>query len=315
MFRKHSSIFRKPLMDRFDAMSLLVAIAEAGSLSAAGRRMGLPLTTVSRRISDLEARLNARLLIRSTRRLTLTEAGVAYVEACRRILDQVAEAERAAAGEYVTPKGDLMITAPIVFGRLHVTPVVAEFLKTFREIDVRLALTDRTLHIIDDHVDVAVRIGHLSDSGLIATRLGAVREVVCGSPDFFARHGLPRSPADLADLSAVTFGGIASEDAWMFRVNGVARPISVRSRLSVNTAEAAIDAAVAGLGVTRVLDYQIAAALAAGRLVIALADFEAPPWPVSLMHARQGQAPLKLRAFLDFAAPRLRQRLAGLSET
>jgi DNA-binding transcriptional LysR family regulator len=298
------------VVDRLDAMALLVAVAEAGSLSKAGRRLGLPLSTVSRRITDLEGRLQARLLIRSTRRLALTDAGATYVAACRRVLDLVGEAERAAAGEYAAPKGELILTAPIVFGRLHVAPVVFDFLRTYPEIDVRMALTDRPLHLIDDHLDVAVRIGALPDSGFVATRLGTVREVVCASPDYFARRGRPRTPDDLADHDAATFGSIAGDGGWTFTVDGVARAAPVRSRLSVSTAEAAIDAALAGIGVTRVLDYQIAAPLADGRLELALEAFEADPWPVSLVRARQGQTPLKLRAFLDFAAPRLRQRLA-----
>jgi len=299
-------------MDRFEAMSLLVAVAEAGSLSAAGRKLGMALPTVSRRISELENRLQARLLVRSTRSLGLTAAGAAYVEACRRILEQVSEAESAASGEFVTPKGELTITAPIVFGRLHVIPVVTEFLATYPDIDVRLMLADRSAHLIDEHIDVAVRIGALVDSSLMATRVGAIREVVCASPDFFARHGTPHTPADLTGLSAVTFGSIGSDGAWTFRRGRTLTPVAVRARLSVNTAEAAIDAAVAGLGVTRVLDYQIAAPLAAGQLVVALERYEVEPWPVSLLHVRQGPTPLKLRAFLDFAAPRLRGRLAAL---
>ena len=168
------------------------AVAEAGSLSAAGRKLGVPLPTVSRKISDLEAHLKTRLLIRSTRKLALTEAGAAYVAAARRILDEVLEAERAAAGEHAAPRGELVITAPIVFGRLHVLPVIAEFLGQYLEIDVRLVLADRNLHLIDDHVDVAVRIGALADSAMVSTRVGAVRNVVCGSPAYFAAHGVPK---------------------------------------------------------------------------------------------------------------------------
>ena len=184
-------------MDRLEAMSLLVAVAEAGSLSAAGRKLGVPLPTVSRKISDLEAHLNTRLLTRSTRKLALTDSGVAYVAAAKRILDEVSEAERAASGEHAAPRGDLVITAPVVFGRLHVLPVIAEFLGRWPEINVRLVLADRNLHLIDDHIDMAVRIGALADSALVATRVGAVRRVVCGSPAYFAAHGVPKSPEDL----------------------------------------------------------------------------------------------------------------------
>jgi DNA-binding transcriptional LysR family regulator len=299
-------------MDRLEAMSLLIAVAEAGSLTAAGRKLGVPLPTVSRKISELEAHLMTRLLTRSTRRLSLTEAGAAYVAAARRILDEVNEAERAASGEHAAPRGEIVITAPLAFGRLHVLPVIAEFLARWPEIDVRLVLADRNLHLIDDHVDIAVRIGALADSTLVSTRVGAVRRVVCGSPAYFAAHGAPQRPEDLAALSAVTFDQLSSSEHWSFRDPKSKRETRVvmRSRLSVNTAEAAIDGAAAGLGVTRVLSYQAAQPVLGGKIQIVLADYEPAPSPVSLIHAGQGLMPLKVRMLLDFAAPRLRARLA-----
>lgn len=299
-------------MDRLEAMSILVAVSEAGSLSAAGRRLDIPLPTVSRKVTELEAHLNARLLIRSTRQLTLTDAGTAYVSACKRILEQVGDAERAAAGEYSAPRGDLVVTAPIVFGRLHVLPAVDEFLAAFPEINVRLTLSDRNVHLIDDHVDLAVRIGALADSTMVATRLGTVRRVVCASPDYLASHGIPKTPDDLSALSCVTFDGLTSSTAWSFGspASGPQRVVSVRSRLAVNTAEAAIDAAIAGVGVTRVLSYQVFAAVAEGKLQIVLADYEPEPLPISLVHIGQGLLPLKTRAFLDFVGPRIRERAA-----
>jgi DNA-binding transcriptional LysR family regulator len=298
-------------MDRLEAMSLLVAVAEAGSLSAAGRKLGVPLPTVSRKISDLETHLNTRLLTRSTRRLVLTDAGAAYVAAARRILDEVSEAERAASGEHAAPRGDLVITAPVVFGRLHVLPVLAEFLSQWPEINVRLVLADRNLHLIDDHIDIALRIGALADSALVSTQVGAVRSVVCGSPAYFAAHGAPKRPEDLAKLTAVTFDPLSSSQPWNFRDPKSKRElrVAVRSRLSVNTAEAAIDGAAAGLGVTRVLSYQVAQAVLNGRIQIVLAEYEPAPLPVSLIHAGHDLTPLKVRMLLDFAAPRLRGRL------
>jgi len=298
-------------MDRLEAMSLLVSVAEVGSLSAAGRKLGVPLPTMSRKISELEAHLNTRLLIRSTRRLALTDAGAAYVAAAKRILDEVSEAERAASGEHAAPRGDLVITAPIVFGRLHVLPVIAEFLARWPEINVRLVLSDRNLHLIDDHVDIAVRIGALADSALAAIKVGAVRRVVCGSPAYFAAHGAPKTPGDLAALTAVTFDQLSSSEHWSFRAPKSKREIRapVCARLAVNTAEAAIDGAAAGLGVTRVLSYQVAQAVLDGRIEIVLAEYEPDPAPVSLIHSRQGLTPLKVRMALDFAAPRLRARL------
>ena len=299
-------------MDRLDAMSILVAAVEAGSLSAASRRLGTPLPTVSRKVSELETHLGTRLLIRSTRKLTLTDAGAAYVAACKRILEQVGEAERAASGEYSAPKGDLVITAPIVFGRLHVLPVVDEFLAAFSEINVRLVLSDRNVHLIDDHVDLAVRIGALPDSSMVATRVGSVRRVVCASPDYLAAHGTPKTPEDLSALSCVTFDGLMSSTAWSFGsvCPGAQRAVPVRSRLSVNTAEAAIDAAIAGVGVTRVLSYQAAQAVQQGVLQIVLADYESEPLPINLVHVGQGLLPLKTRVLLDFLAPRIRERAA-----
>jgi DNA-binding transcriptional LysR family regulator len=299
-------------MDRLDAMSLLLSVAEAGSLSAASRKLGVPLPTVSRKISDLEAHLKTRLLIRSTRKLALTDAGAAYVAAAKRILDEVGEAERVASGEYAAPRGDLVITAPIVFGRLHVLPVVAEFLALWPEIDIRLVLSDRNLHLIDDHVDIAVRIGALADSALVSTRVGAVRSVVCGSPAYFAAHGAPKRPEDLSTLTAVAFNPFSSSHHWVFPDPKSKRELHVRlrSRLTVNTAEAAIDGAAAGLGVTRVLSYQAAQAVSDGRIQIVLAEYEPARLPVSLIHGHQGLTPLKVRMALDFAAPRLRARLA-----
>jgi DNA-binding transcriptional LysR family regulator len=299
-------------MDRLEAMSILVAAVEAGSLSAAGRKLDVPLPTVSRKVSELEAHLKTRLLIRSTRRLMLTEAGAAYVSACKRILEQVGEAERAASGEYSTPRGDLAVTAPIVFGRLHVLPVVDEFLAMYPEINVRLTLSDRNVDLIDDHIDLGVRIGALSDGSLVAMRVGSVRGVVCGSPDYLAKHGVPETPDDLATLSCITFDSRPSAAiAWKFASAGLELSVPVLSRLSVNTAEAAIDAAIAGVGVTRVLSYQVAHAVAAGRLQIVLADYELEPLPISLVHVGQNPLPLKTRAFLVFAAPRIRGRAAG----
>jgi DNA-binding transcriptional LysR family regulator len=291
-------------MDRLDAMAMLVEVAGAGSLSAAGRRLGVPLATVSRKIADLEAHLGTRLLIRSARRVTPTQAGEAYLAACRRILGAVQEAERAAAGEYHAAKGELVLTAPLVFGRLHVLPVVTAFLAAYPAIDVRLLLADRVLHLLDDHVDLAVRIGALPDSSFVSTRLGAVRRVVCASPDYLARRGRPALPGDLAAHDCVTFEGLPQ--AWTFGRGRSEIAVAVHSRLVVNTAEAAVDAAVAGVGVARVVSYQAIPALEAGRVALVLRDFEPPSQPVSLVHPGQGPLPLKVRAFLDFAAPRLR---------
>ena len=297
-------------MDRLESMLVLITAVEAGSLSAAGRRLGIPLATVSRKVSELESHLRTRLLTRTRRGLTLTDAGRSYVAACKRILEEIGEAERAASGEYSAPKGDLIIAAPIVFGRLHVLPIVIEFLKTYSDIDIRMALADRVINLFEEQVDVAVRIGELPDSSLIATRVGLIRRVVCGSPAYFAARGTPKRPAELGAHDCITFDGRASPEAWTFRMRKEDASVEIQSRLIVNTAEAAIDAAIAGLGITRVLTYQVATAIRAGALTMALTEFEPAPWPVSLVFAGQRLLPLKLRAFLDFATPRLRERLS-----
>lgn len=296
-------------MDRFESMSVLLAVVEAGSLSGGGRKLGMPLASVSRKISELEAHLKARLLTRSTRQLTLTDAGRDYIVACRRILEDLNDAERAASGEYSAPRGELIITAPIVFGRLHVLPIAIEFINAYPEVDVRLALGDRVVNLLEDHVDLAVRISELADSSLIATRIGSIRRVVCGSPAYFAAHGVPRSPIELSSHACVTFAALMAAGPWTFEVNGADVTVPVRSRLAVNTAEAAVDAATAGVGVTRVLSYQMEEARRAGLLQVVLQEFEPEPLPVSLVYSSQGRLPQKMRAFLDFAAPRLRQRI------
>jgi DNA-binding transcriptional LysR family regulator len=295
-------------------MAILVEAVDVGSFSAASRKMNVPLPTVSRKIADLESHLGARLLTRSTRKLTLTDAGAAYVGVAKRILEQVADAERMAAGEYSAPRGDLAVAAPIVFGRLHVLPLVTGFLNRYPEINIRLVLSDRNADLIDEHVDMAIRIGALPDSSMIATRVGSVRHVICASPRFLASHGVPETPSALADLPCIShdFFTVPSA-AWPFRKPGakVDMMALVRMRLAVTTAEAAIDAAVAGIGLTRLLSYQVAEAVARGALRIVLERYEREPIPVSILHAGPGMLPLKVRTFRDFAAPRLR---AALSE-
>ena len=294
-------------MDRLDAMTVFIAAVDEGSLSAAGRKLGMPLATASRKLADLESHLHARLLHRSTRKLTLTDAGEAYLVACRRILDEVGDAERAAAGEFSAPTGELIVTAPLVFGRMHVLPVAATFLTAYPDVDAKLLLSDRALDLIADQVDVAVRVGELPDSGMVATRLGTIRRVVCASPGYLKRRGTPRAPADLAGHDAIEFMGPFGAEPWAF--GGQRRPAPLRARLAVNTAEAAIDAAIDGVGLARVLSYQVAKPLADGTLKLVLTKHEPPPLPVHLLYVGRARLPLKLRAFLDHATPRLRERL------
>lgn len=296
-------------MDRLDAMTVLVSAAELGSLSAAGRKLGIALPSVSRKISELEAHLQTQLLVRTTRKLSLTDAGTAYVAASRRILEQVAEAERSASGAALTLRGALTVTAPIVFGRLHLLPVVCQFLAQHPQIDVRLSLSDRNVSLVDDEIDVALRIGELPDSSLQAIRVGTVRRVVCGSSAYFSAHGSPKTPGDLAAHAIVAFSG-PGVSSWSFGGKGGRREeaISIHPRLTVNTAEAALDAAIAGVGLTRVLSYQSANAVARGKLRVVLQTYEPAPVPVSLVYPAQAHLPRKTRAFLDFVAEGLRKR-------
>lgn len=299
-------------MDRLQAMKVLVDVADAGSLSATARRMGLPLATLSRRVAELEAHLGVRLFNRTSRRLELSEAGRSYLPAARRILEDVAEAERTARGEYTSPRGDLILAAPLVFGRLHVLPIVIGFLADFPQIDVRLVLNDRNANLAEDHIDLAVRIGELPDSGLVAAKVGEISHIVCASPDYLARRSRPRTPAELDRHDCVVFESPVPPASWNFGTGRSEMAAPIRPRLSVNTAEAAIDAAVAGVGLTRVLAYQAASALAEGRLEIVLGAFQPLPAPVSLVHPGGRLLPRKVRAFLEVAAPRLRAAIAAL---
>lgn len=302
-------------MDRLEAMSMLVVVTEKGSLSAAGRVLQVPLATLSRKISALEALLGTRLLIRTTRKLTLTDAGIAYVAAVRRILEQVEEAERDAVGEFTVPKGELVVTAPIMFGRMHVLPVVADFLATFPEINIRFVLADRNVALIDDHVDMAVRIGKLPDSSMVATQIGVMRTVTCASTALLAGRSAPQIPDDLLRFPCVTVDTPMPSPSWRFRNprSGAALDVAILPRLTVTTPEAAAQAAIRSVGITRLLHYQVAEAVEHDGLQIVLEAYEPEAAPVHLIRASRGQMPLKMRRFLDFAAPRLRQVLIGIN--
>jgi DNA-binding transcriptional LysR family regulator len=302
-------------VDRLEAMSVMLTAVECGSLSKASRKLGLPLATVSRKVLELESHLKADLLIRSSKGLELTPAGRSFVTAAKTILDQLNEAERAAAGEYTEPRGDLVVTAPIMFGRLHVLPVVMTFLGAFPEVAVELMLTDRVTHFLDDQIDVALRIGDLPDSSLIATRLGVVRRVTCASPAYLATRTLPRAPQDLALHEVISFESVSAQSTWRYWAEGNEVAVAFRSRLSVNTIDAAIDAGLAGAGILRAMSYQVADFVRDGLLQILLEEFEPTPRPVHLIYDKQNRLPLKLRAFVDFVVPRLRDRLTAVSAT
>jgi DNA-binding transcriptional LysR family regulator len=306
-------------MDRLEAMTIALAVVETGSLSAAARRLNTPLATVSRKVSELESHLRTKLFDRSSRKLVLTEAGSTYVAACKRILADLTEAEHAASGQYTAPTGELIITAPVGLGRLHLIPILKEFFAAYPDIDIRLVLSDRLVSIgpllsierlLEDHIDLALRVGELSSSSLMARRVGSVRHVVCASPWYLAAHGTPRTPDDLAGHDCISYDELlASNLLWTFVRGNAEITIPVRSRLIVSNPEAARDAAQAGVGITMVFSPLVAEALAAGALVTILDEFRPPALPVHLVYAAGQFLPLKVRAFLDFATPRLKARL------
>ncbi|MBW7974202.1 LysR family transcriptional regulator [Bradyrhizobium sp. BR 10289] len=300
-------------MDRLEAMSIVLRTVEKGSLTAAAKALNMPLPTLSRKVSELEAYLGTKLLQRSTRKLTLTDAGQEYVAAVKRIMEDIEEVERAASSEYTTPRGELVLTAPLLFGQMYMLPIVTDFLATYPDINAQLLLSDRNLHLYDDHVDMAVRLGALPDSSMIATRVGSMDTVVVASPDLLAAHGTPKHPKDLKTMPCVVFAGPSSA-IWSFSDPGAKREfgVDILPRLSVTAAEAAVQAALRRTGVTRVYRYHCASELQSGKLVQILRDFDVPPIPVHLVHAARGQLPLKMRVFLDFAADRLRSAMTKL---
>ncbi|MBL9013749.1 MAG: LysR family transcriptional regulator [Myxococcales bacterium] len=297
-------------MDRLDALRAFTLAVDRGSLSAAGRQLARSPASITRAIAALEDRLGAPLLVRTTRALKLTEAGERFLPTARRVLDELDVAEAAAtatAGR--EPHGQLTVTAPVLFGSLHVRPLVESYLASHAGVRVRLLLLDRVVNLVDEGVDIAVRIAHLPDSALIATAVGAVRRLAVASPAYLARHGTPRKPADLAAHRCISSLGLTPSETWTFR-RGRAIQVRVAPVLSVNHAESAIGAAAAGAGITCALSYQVADHLERGALVRLLPAFEPPPVPVQLVFPAAGARAAKVRAFLELATPRLRAALA-----
>jgi DNA-binding transcriptional LysR family regulator len=300
-------------MDRLEAMSIVLTVAETGSLSAAARRLHTPAATASRKITELEAHLRAKLFDRTARKLTLTATGSTFVAASKRILSDLSEAERAASGEYTAPTGELILTAPIAFGRIYLMPILAEFLLSYPEINLRLLLDERVFNLVEEQIDLALRVGVLPDSRLISLQLGTIRgQVMCASPAYLASRGTPRIPEDLASHDCIIDAGIPTPTPtlWTFVRDKAEFAVSVRPRLVVPNVEAACDAARAGIGITRGLFPHIAASLEAGTLVTVLDDFQTMTLPVAFVYAAGRFLPIKVRAFLDFAAPRLKPLLA-----
>lgn len=296
-------------MDRFEAMSTFVAVVETGGFSAASRRLRMPLATVSRKVSELEDQLRVQLLTRTTRSVSLTEIGKQYFETSRRLLEELSEAERLASGEYRAPRGELIIAAPVSLGRTYLAPIVSEFLTAYPDVDVNLRLSDRVSSLSDDGIDIALRVGELPDSSLIAIKLGVIRQIVCASPDYLLSHGTPTKPEDLSQHSCVTFTSLEAAHEWTFDAARKTSRIPVRSRLSASSAEAAADAAASGLGITRLHCFHAAPMIRAKQLKLVLRDFEPEPVPVNMVYPNSRLMPQKLQAFRDFVVPRMKKSL------
>ena len=297
-------------MGRLEAMRVFAAVVDGRGFSAASRSLGIPLPTVSRQIAELEEELGTQLLIRSTRKVAVTDSGRRYYESVCRILESVADAEAEAAGEYRSPKGQLCITAPALFGKLHVLPIVRDFMTGHPEITARLLFSNVVADLMEEHIDLGVRIGGLTDGSLIAVKVGEVRSVCCASPGYLIIRGSPRLPEDLANHDCVTVSKFSDPIPWLFRSPGQAqRRVAVAPRICVNTNDAAVEAAIAGGGVTWLYSYQAAPHLHVGSLVGVLTEFEADPVPVSIVYPAGRLVTQKVRHFIDFAHERLRAAL------
>jgi DNA-binding transcriptional LysR family regulator len=286
-------------MDRIDAMQAFVAVAELEGFAPAARKLGLSPSGVTRLIAALEERLGARLLQRTTRSVALTDAGARYLVRARRILADLEEAEASIQAERTRPSGRLVVSAPIGFGRLHVSPVMSEYLKRYAEVSGELRLADRMVNLVEDGVDLAVRIGHLADSSLVARHVGEMRRVVVASPGYLKAHGEPKTPEAIASHQTIQFGGAAASPDWRFVRDGRDVRVTPVPRLTTNSADAAIQYAVRGGGLTRVLAYQAADAIKAGRLKILLAKFEPPSLPIHVVYPTSRLLSAKVRAFID----------------
>lgn len=292
-------------MDRFHAMRVFVRIAETGGFAEAARQMHMSPPAVTRAVAALEETIGTRLLTRTTRAVKLTEAGARYLEDCRLILAAIEEAEAAAAGSYATPTGTLAVTSSVLFGQNYIMPIMTEFLDLHPQVTGRMLFFDRVVNLVDEGIDVAIRIGHLPDSSHSAIRVGSVRRVICGAPSYLDAKGLPRHPNDLANHRIIAATSAWTSLEWQFESNG-AIAVNVKPSLFSNSNEAAIGAARSGWGLTRALSYQIGPDLIEGHLQIVLEDFEQPPLPVHIVHPEGRNASAKVRAFVDFARDRLR---------
>ena len=292
-------------MDRLQSMRVLVKVADTGSFAQAARALNMSPPAVTRAIAYLEDLTGARLFLRSTRSVKLTAPGSRYVEDCRRILADIDEAEASAGGSHATPSGLLTVTAPVLFGQIYVMPILTSFLTLHPAVNGRALLLDRVVNLLEEGIDVALRIGQLPDSGYHAIKVGSVRRVICGAPSYFREHPVPQVPADLSGHIIIANTGSSAPQDWRF-TGGERSHVTLRPRLFCNTVDASISAALTGWGLTSALSYQVAAAVSGGRLNIVLSDYEEPPIPIHVMHAEGRHISAKTRAFVDFLVAELR---------
>jgi DNA-binding transcriptional LysR family regulator len=293
-------------VDKLHLITVFVGVVETGGFAGAARKLNISPSAVTRAVNELENHLGVRLLTRTTRVVRVTDAGAQYAEDCRRVLADLAEADDAASGIHGTPRGRLSLTAPALFGAKFVTPIVTEYLSRYPDVTASCWFVDQVINVMDEGIDVAVRIGELDDSSLQATRVGRVRRVVCAAPAYIERNGRPQSPDDLATHRLISAATVTPSREWRFIVDGGAHVVQVQPRMVTTTNDSALNAAIAGFGLTRLLSYQAADALRDGRLSIVLEDFEPPALPVHLLHREGRHASKKARAFLDLAIERLR---------
>jgi DNA-binding transcriptional LysR family regulator len=286
-------------MDRIDAMQAFVAVADLKGFAPAARKLGLSPSGVTRLVAALEDRLGARLLQRTTRQVALTDAGARYLERVRRILADVEEAEGAAEGERTRPRGRLVVSAPFGFGRLHVGPALSAYLKRYPEVTGELRLSDHVINLVEEGVDLAVRIGHLADSSLVARHVGEMRRIVVASPRYLKEHGEPKTPGEITSQQTIQFGATAAAADWHFVEEGREVRIEITPRFVTNSADAALHYAEQGGGLTRVLAYQAAAAIKRGRLKVVLTKFERPALPINIVYPTSRLLSAKVRAFID----------------
>ncbi|MGI9524605.1 MAG: LysR family transcriptional regulator [Hyphomicrobiaceae bacterium] len=294
------------MVDRLQTMTVFVAVAEEAGFAPAARKLGMSPPAVTRAISELEERLGARLLHRTTRSTQLTEAGARYLSDCRRIIADLDEAERHAASIHAAPRGQITISASVPFGSKVLMPIIFELMDEYPELSVSMPLANRIVHMFEDGIDIAVRIADLPDSSLIATRVGFVKRILCASPSYLDSRGRPQSPGDLKDHAIINFANMTPSSEWPFAKDGLIKQVKLESQFRVNNADLAIGAALAGRGITRVLSYMISSELAAQKLEIVLPDWTPPLVPIHIVHKEAGQTSARVRATVDFLVARLR---------